>query len=219
MGDLPLLQAEELTFELGPGGPRRRIDFRLTAGRGLGPAGPSGAGKTTLLRVLARLRPRLSGALTLAGRPDGDFPPNRWRRRVMYLPQQPIMLPGAVGDNLAYPFRLIASENKFDPGRAAELLTAVGLDNDLSGPVKTMSGGEAARLGLVRAMLTDPEVLLADEPLAYLDPGSAERTTALLTEFMVRGGGLILVSHQEPPWERPDLIDRIDLKELGHARS
>lgn len=219
MDDLPLLQAEDLIFELGPGGPGRRIDFRLAGGRGLHLVGHSGAGKTTLLRVLARLRPRLGGRLILAGRLEAEVSPSRWRRRVMYLPQHPVMLPGPVGDNLAYPFRLAGSEGSFDPSRAQEMLAAAGLKPDLSGPTKTLSGGEAARVGLVRALLTGPEVLLADEPLAYLDENSARRTIALLSEFMARGGGLILVSHQAPTWERPDLIDRIELEEGDDDRS
>ena len=118
----------------------------------------------------------------------------------MYLPQHPVMLAGSVGDNLAYPFRLAGSEGSFDSGRAEEMLAAAGLKADLSGPTKTLSGGEAARAALVRALLTDPEALLADEPLAYLDEASAGLTIALLTGFH---GPRRRVDPGQPPRRRP----------------
>ena len=179
-----------------------RISLTVAPGEVLQVAGPSGSGKTTLLRVLARLQARLSGELTLDGLPAEEVPPRRWRRRVGYLPQRPTAFEGTVADNLRIPFDLTVSGESYDTERAAGLLADAGLAPGyyLERDARTLSGGELQRLALVRSLLTEPRVLLADEPTASVDAATAAALARSLAGWVERGGSLILVVHDEGPW-------------------
>jgi len=199
------LEARRLRAELTQG---RSVEasFALDAGRALQVAGPSGAGKTTLLRMLCRLEARDGGELLLDGEPAERIRPTRWRRRVVYLAQQPAMLEGTVLDNLAAGFLPAAGGGRFPNARrdeACRLLSALGLDpcgELLEQTAATLSGGEAARVALCRALLIEPAVLLCDEPTANLDAGAAAALVGLVHGWLQDGGALVLVAHDEEPW-------------------
>lgn len=194
---------------LGDGERAIEASFRLDAGAALQVAGPSGCGKTTLLRILARLDARDSGELLLRGEPAVRIPPVRWRRQVVYLAQHPVMLEGTVHYNLdAGCAPRIARQTSDETGHnrreeARLLLRALLLDPDelLDQNARTLSGGEAARVALARALLIHPAVLLADEPTASLDPDGAGALVKVLTGWVGRGGALVLVAHDGAPWE------------------
>lgn len=156
--------------------------------------GPSGSGKSTLLRQLAALDPASAAGRKLAGRSfEGSALPE-WRARVTLLAQDAPMLPGTVRDNISFPFRQRAGgERVFDEDDAVRLMTEVGLERlPLDRDVRTLSGGERHRLGLVRGLLWDPPVLVADEPLSGLDPDSAAACFELLLRFARRPGRMLL---------------------------
>ncbi|MDQ7007221.1 MAG: ATP-binding cassette domain-containing protein [Acidobacteriota bacterium] len=163
--------------------------------------GPSGAGKTTLLRALAGLDPAPAAERRLAGRRWG--PAGRlaeWRARVTWLAQDAPLLAGTLRENLAFPFGLRAGRGRrFDEKKARELLTAVGLDNlDLERATGRLSGGERHRLALVRGLLWDPPVLLADEPLSGVDPERSAACWELITRWARRPGhAALVVLHHE----------------------
>lgn len=174
------------------------IDLEAAAGTLTDIVGPSGAGKTTLLLALARLLPAIGGTLELAGVPSDRVAPREWRMRVAYLPQRSALLPGTVHDNLILPWRLKVREGVQAPVaddlRAAldrVHLCDVGLDRD----VARLSEGQAARVALLRTVLTRPEVLLLDEPDAALDEESAEQVGVLTREFVDAGGAVVRVRH------------------------
>lgn len=174
------------------------VDFEAPAGTLTDVVGPSGAGKTTMLLALARLLPAVTGELELAGARSSEIEPRDWRTRVAYLPQRSALLPGTVEANLTLPWRLKVREGAAAPS-ADDLRTAldrvhmndVGLDRD----VARLSEGQAARVALLRTVLTRPDVLLLDEPDAALDEESAAQVGALTREFVDAGGTVVRVRH------------------------
>jgi putative ABC transport system ATP-binding protein len=175
-----------------------RLDLSVVGGTLTDIVGQSGAGKTTLLLALARLLPGVEGALTLLGEPASAIEPRAWRVRVAYLPQRSALLPGTVGENLTLPWRLKVRADGARPAdgalRAAldrVRLADIALDRDVS----RLSEGQAARVALLRTVLTRPAVLLLDEPDAALDDESAEQVGLLTREFVDTGGAVVRVRH------------------------
>jgi len=200
----PLLEARHLSWRFREGG-RARLDFALKRKEAWRISGPSGSGKTTLLRVLARLYPRSEGRLALEGVPAEGIPPARWRRQVLFVPQNPVLFDGTARENLLLPWRIPSRRKEPRPGDELleETAARLGLDRALlERPAALLSGGEGARVCLARALLSDPEILLLDEPFAFLDGPAARETARLLSEWLGREGkALLLVSHADPPEE------------------
>jgi putative ABC transport system ATP-binding protein len=174
------------------------LDLTVEAGTLTDVVGPSGAGKSTLLLALARLLPGAEGALTLDGEPAEAIDPRVWRVRVAYLPQRSALVPGSVAHNLTLPWRLKVREGTAAPDDAAlraaldrVRLTDVAADRD----VERLSEGQAARVALLRTVLTAPRVLLLDEPDAALDEESADGVGRLTREFADAGGAVVRVRH------------------------
>ena len=128
------------------------------------------------------------------------------------------MIAGTVHDNLSFPFRQKAGREKpFDDVRAAALMTQVGLERlPFDREVRTLSGGERHRLALIRGLLWNPKVIVADEPLAGLDPEIASVCLDLLLSFGRRPGRLLVCILHDPEMSaRAD--HRLRLAE-GHLR-
>lgn len=153
-------------------------------------AGPSGSGKSTLLRLLNRLDDPISGEIAWQGRALTSWDPTELRRQVGMVFQRPPLFPGSVRDNL-----LVACPS-VDDERAGAMLERVQLDVDkLDADASTLSGGEAQRMCLARALLTGPKVVLADEPTASLD-NAATRSIERLGRMLADGGvAVIWVTH------------------------
>jgi putative ABC transport system ATP-binding protein len=174
------------------------IDLAVEGGTLVDVVGPSGAGKTTLLLALARLLPGVGGTLALDGDPAESIDPRVWRARAAYLPQRSALLPGTVQQNLVLPWKLkirAGSAAPADDELRASLdrvrLADVALDRD----VERLSEGQAARIALLRTVLTAPRVLLLDEPDAALDAESAGEVGRLTREFADAGGAVVRVRH------------------------
>ncbi len=146
-------------------------------------AGPSGAGKSTLLRLCNRLAVPTSGRVLYRGADVAGLDPLVHRRRVGMVFQRPALFTGTVRDNL-----LVARPDG-DDARFAAVLEAVTLPSTfLDRTADDLSGGEAQRACLARTLVTDPEVLLMDEPTSSVDP-----TTTAVLERLARdlaGGGV-----------------------------
>ena len=139
----------------------------IAAGEILAVVGPSGAGKSTLLRLLNFLEAPTAGTLSYAGRVAPPEPPLDWRREVTTVFQRPVMLGGTVRDNVAFGLRL---RGEAAETRVAAALERVGLAALAGQSASQLSGGEAQRTALARALVLRPRVLLLDEPTANLDP-------------------------------------------------
>ncbi|MCK8115910.1 ATP-binding cassette domain-containing protein [Anaerosoma tenue] len=204
MSAQPLLEARDLRFvRQSDAGPLKVLDgahLAVERGEVVDVFGPSGAGKTTLLRALALLQPGVTGELLLDGATPAELGERVWRTRVALLPQKPVILKGTVRENLRMPWDLKVRDGEAAPDddelRAAldrVSLEDVSLDRD----AVRLSVGQAARVALLRVVLTAPDVLLLDEPDASLDSDSASQV-AMLTAQFAASGAVVRVRHQMP---------------------
>jgi len=142
---------------------------QLRAGQTYALLGASGAGKSTLLRVLGLLEKPTTGTVKIEGRSvsRNDL---ESRRRIAAVFQKPYLLRGTVGDNAGYGLRLRHVPATERRQRVSDALGRVGLAGWEDRSALTLSGGEAQRVALARAIVLQPQLLLLDEPLSYLDP-------------------------------------------------
>lgn len=153
-------------------------------------AGPSGSGKSTLLRLLNRLDDPTEGTISLDGEPLVAFQPSVLRRRVGMVFQKAPIFDGDVLANLKIADPTVTED------RAVHVLEHVGLSPDLlSRRAADLSGGEAQRMCVARALLTEPSVLLADEPTAALDRSARRTIEDLGLEVAADGVPIVWVTH------------------------
>ena len=159
------------------------INFTLESGEVLAVVGPSGAGKSTLLRLLNRLDEPTGGTVLLSGTDTRGMAPRELRRRIGMVMQRAYLFPGTVAENVAFgpqqQGQIMSSEE------IEGLLAQVGLSGYPSRDALTLSGGEAQRGAITRALANQPEVLLLDEPTSALDE-IARRGVETLLESLVR---------------------------------
>lgn len=179
------------------------IDTRITAGRGSVTAliGPSGCGKTTMLRMIAGLHPISGGHVTFGGsiweQAGESVRVQPEDRRVGFVFQQFALFPrmSALG-NVRFAFKHLPRGER--TGEATKLLAAVGLKEAAPKRPASLSGGERQRLAIARALASDPEVLLLDEPFASLDGRTADRMRELVGKSVAeRDIACVLVTHEE----------------------
>jgi putative ABC transport system ATP-binding protein len=176
------------------------VSLSLADGQFVSVEGPSGGGKSTLLRHVTALAYSPDAARQLDGESyEGAGLPD-WRARVSLVAQDAPMITGTVRENLEFPFCQRAGREKpFDEIPAAALMTQVGLENlPFDREVRTLSGGERHRLALIRGLLWNPMVIVADEPLAGLDPDIAAVCFDLLLRFGRRPGRLLVCVLHDP---------------------
>ena len=169
--------------------------------------GPSGSGKSTLLRQLVGMVPTSDVRRELAAEAFSELQLPRWRSRVTMVAQDAPMLAGTVGDNIRFPFdQRCAGGDGPAEDRLRELMEATGLaEIPEERDIGTLSGGERHRLALVRGLLWDPPVLVADEPLSGLDEQRSEACFTLLLDFAHRPGhAVICVLHDRSLAVRAD---------------
>lgn len=162
--------------------------------------GPSGSGKSTLLRLLNRLEQPASGQISYLGRNLANWNPPQLRQQVACLPQTPFIPDLSVRDILLYPFQLGINKEKARPQDQTLLamldqvhLSEVGLDE--SGAV--LSGGQRQRLGLLRAVIAGPRVLLLDEPTASLDKASRTVVEDMTMDLCRQGLTIVMITHDD----------------------
>lgn len=174
------------------------ISIDIKKGEFLGITGPNGGGKTTLLSAVLGLIKPISGNITILG---GDI--NKGRRLIGYVPQIaaidrdfPITVLETVMTaylkNGLHPFKKFGTDEK---QRALETLKKVGLENHAKNRINELSGGEFQRLLIARALATEPEILLLDEPTSNIDKDSREKIYRLLKELNLKGVTVVMVTH------------------------
>ena len=186
----PLFPAETRSLVFEAGGKRLIDDINLKLEHGSVTVimGANGAGKSLLLRLLHGLIEPTLGEVLWGGREMCED----IRKRQAMVFQQPIMLRRSVAANIDFALKLRGSVKK---ERVAELLKMAGLDRFADQPARSLSGGEQQRLALVRALATEPDVLLLDEPTASLDPSSISAIESLVRLACEDGAKIIFVTH------------------------
>ena len=183
----------------------RGIDLTAARGEVTALVGPNGAGKTTLLLVLATLLVPDAGEVRVAGH-DPVTEPDAVRARMGWSPDVFGLYDNLTGrEYLEFVGEAMRLPRPRTRERAAELLTTASLDGDV--PVHTLSRGQKQRLGLCRALVHDPQVLLLDEPASGLDPRSRVKLRELLRSLAARGAAVVVSSHLLGDLE--ELADRV----------
>jgi len=171
--------------------------------------GPSGSGKSTLLRQLVGMVPTSDVARELGSEIFSSLQFPSWRSKVTLVAQDAPMLAGTVGENIRFPFtQRCAGGGGPDHSRLETLLVATGLKGvPETRDIGTLSGGERHRLALLRGLLWDPPVLVADEPLSGLDEDRADQCFSLLLDFAHRPGhAVICVLHDRSLASKADRL-------------
>ncbi|MCO5091346.1 ABC transporter ATP-binding protein [Bosea sp. (in: a-proteobacteria)] len=194
------VEARAITVSLGGKPILRDVDLDVRPGECLGLVGPNGAGKTTLLRVLAGLSPPAGGTVRYDGETAAALGRQALARRVAYLAQGgeaawPLSVEAVVGlGRLPYrrPFSGLSPADDAAIARALQACDAADLGDRTLG---TLSGGEQRRVLLARALAVEALYLLADEPLAGLDPLHQLEVMELLRRTARGGAGVVVVLH------------------------
>ena len=208
---VPALFAFE-SVSVGPPDARRLdgLDARLPDGGLSVVAGPSGSGKSTLLRLCNRLEVPSAGIVRHRGGDVAERDPLTLRREVAMVFQRPVTFAGTVHDNLR------EADGGCDEARGVELLERVGLDASfLQRDAGELSGGEAQRACLARALATDPHVMLMDEPTSALDAKASAVLERLARQLVDDGTPVVWVTHDQEQMRR--LADHVLLLAHGHV--
>ena len=194
------LSARDLRVKAGDNTLVEGASFTLSPGELIVLLGPNGAGKTSLLRAALGLEKRAAGMASLGGMDCENLSPMERARAVAYLPQQrPLAWPNSVRDVVALgrfaygaaPGRLSAK----DATAVEKALELCDLNTLAQRSTDTLSGGELARVHCARAFAAEAPLLIADEPVAALDPRHQFRIMDIVQSFVARGGGALVVLH------------------------
>lgn len=190
------------------------VSVQVRAGEVLAVVGPSGSGKSSFLRLLNRLDEPTSGTVFYEDIDYRQIPPRELRRKIGMVTQRPFLFPGSVFQNVS--FGPLQRGEEFSEERAEELLTRVGLGGYGSRDAANLSGGEAQRVSLARALANSPTVLLLDEPTSALDEQAKAEVESLIQDI-IRETHLtcIMVTHDTAQAAR--IASRVMMLEKGRA--
>lgn len=193
----PGLTLEDVTI-LQHGQPMLQIDTHVMAGTVLSIMGPSGVGKSTLLAAITGTLPQgfsFTGRILLNGTDLAPLPPDR--RRVGLLFQDALLFPHlSVGQNLAFGLCHTIKGRAPRRARVEQALSDIGMAGFADRDPATLSGGQKARVALMRTLLSDPQALLLDEPFSRLDVALRDQIRQLTFDHArARGLPTLLVTH------------------------
>jgi iron complex transport system ATP-binding protein len=197
---MTVLRIEELTVQSGAAVLVEAATLAVSAGELVVVLGPNGAGKTSLLKGVLGLAKSVSGRVDLSGRRVSDLSPMNQARLVSYLPQkQALAWPNRVRDLVALGrFSHGAAMGRLGEADAAAVESALKACDVLhlaERRADTLSGGEISRVHFARAFAAGAPFLIADEPVAALDPRHQFRVMDLISGYVKQGGGALVVLH------------------------
>ena len=172
-------------------------ELTIAEGRLYTLTGANGAGKSTLLSILAFLAPPTSGEIFYAGkRVDWDHGSvEEYRRKVTLLHQSPYLFGGSVHDNVAFGLKVRGIPGEEQRQRIDKALDVVGLRGFRDRKARDLSGGEAQRVAMARALALKPEVLLLDEPLANIDRETTGLLETVIASLPAQGTTVVMTTH------------------------
>jgi beta-exotoxin I transport system ATP-binding protein len=200
----PIIHTEGLTKRYGAARGVVDLDLDVLGGEVFGFLGPNGAGKTTTIRILLDFIRATSGRALLFGL-DSRRDSRAIRRRIGYLPGELTLYESLRGTELLTFLANLRGRPSIETGRRI----AARLDCDLTRPIKTLSHGNRQKLGLVQALMGDPELAILDEPTLGLDPLVQAVFFELVDELRADGRTLFVSSHNLPEIQR--ICDRVGI--------
>ncbi len=196
--------------------PIEDLDFSVDEGEFVCLMGPSGSGKTTLLHMLAGIDRPTKGEIVIAGEDVTALSASRlakWRTRAVgYVFQQYNLIPVlSAFENVEVPLLLLRMSARQRERRVGIALAAVGLEDRAHHLPRQLSGGQQQRVAIARAIVTDPTVVLADEPTGNLDRTAATLTLELLRRLVDEfGKTMVMVTHDPQAAAVADRIVHLD---------
>ena len=184
-------------------------DFSLTIGKGefMFLTGPSGAGKSTLLRLLLRQDLPTAGQLKVSGQDISELRGadiQAYRRTIGFVFQDFRLIPRlTVFQNVAFVMRVLGVALGVQQRKTFQVLKWVGLQHRMNAHPEELSGGEQQRIAIARALVNDPQLVLADEPTGNLDPDLSLDIMNLFREINARGTTVVVATHDR------ELIQRV----------
>lgn len=219
-GEHSRLVLEDLVVTAGDRTLLRHVGLTLHAGQSVAVVGPSGCGKTTLLRTVAGLVDAAAGRVLLDGRTASEHGWPAFRRRVVYVAQNPVLAEGTVRDNLARPFAYSVDSRTFDESRAVGLLTLLGMEPELmERDARSLSVGQQQRVCLIRGRLVDPDVMLLDEPTSALDAGNVDLVETQMCHLVQEHSIAALVVTHDVQQARRMCSAVVDLERFAHPEA
>lgn len=180
------IQFKTVSFAVGATRILHGVDMKLAPGRPTVLMGPNGCGKTTLLKLAMGLIAPTSGGITFGG---GAAPAGS--RAIVF--QKPVMLRRTAAANIAYALR--AAGKHANEQNVRRLLDLARIAPLAVRPARRLSGGEQQRLALARALASEPQVLLLDEPTSSLDPASTKLVEDIIARISASGVKVALATH------------------------
>jgi len=188
----PAVETRALTKTFGVTPVLPEVEFRIEEGRGALLIGGNGSGKSTLLRILAGLSQPTFGDALMFGENSRDL--GSARRRIGMLTHQSWLYPNLTArENLEFYAELYGLANRDE--LASKWIQAVGLKAAANERVREFSRGMEQRLSIARAMITEPALLLLDEPFAALDPDGVAMVRELIRAAIARGAAALITAH------------------------
>jgi lipopolysaccharide export system ATP-binding protein len=182
---------------------RRRVvdgvDFEVQPGEIVGLLGPNGAGKTTTFRMACGMIDPDAGRVTLAGKDVTTWPMFRRAKEggMGYLAQESsVFRKLSVAKNLLGVMELLGMSRKVRNRRAEQLLEQFGIQHLRRSKAMSLSGGERRRLEIARALVSDPQIILLDEPFTGIDPVTIDSIQQIIRDLRDRGISILITDHQ-----------------------
>jgi cell division transport system ATP-binding protein len=196
----------------------RDLSINIEKGEFLFITGPSGSGKSTLLKLLLREELPSDGQLKVFGRNLSDLTPRQvqeYRRSLGFIFQDFRLIPRfTVFQNVAFVMRVLGVPPAVQQRKTFQMLKWVGLQHRMNANPQELSGGEQQRIAIARALVNDPQLVLADEPTGNLDPDLSLEIMNMFREMNSRGTTVVVATHDR------ELIRRVGRRaitlEHGH---
>ncbi len=201
------------------------VGVTIQPGAAIGVVGPSGGGKTTFTQLLLRLRQPDSGVILVGETPLADVTPASWAAMVGFVPQENKLIRATVADNIRFFRPNFTADEVETAARSAHLHDEIvalpsGYDTVIGSGERDLSGGQCQRLGIARALLGNPRLLVLDEPTSALDPLSENLIRQTLLDAAATTT-LVIIAHRPATLEICDTLFRVQdgrvVTEVGPA--